>query len=54
MISVGNGTIDFLEFLTMMVKVSESAEEEIKEAFRIFDRDGNGFVNNCVCGLQLF
>ena len=38
----GNGTIDFLEFLGMMARKMRStdAEEEIKEAFRVFDKDG--------------
>lgn len=43
----GNGTIDFPEFLTMMarkMKTSDS-EEEIREAFRVFDKDGNGFIS---------
>jgi len=36
----GNGTIDFPEFLTMMArKMKESdSEEEIREAFRVFDK----------------
>jgi uncharacterized protein YneF (UPF0154 family) len=45
--SDGNGTIDFPEFLTMMarkMKTSDS-EEEIREAFRVFDKDGNGFIS---------
>ncbi|XP_029409979.1 calmodulin-like [Nannospalax galili] len=43
----GKGTIDFPEFLTMMareMKVTYS-EEEIREAFRVFDRDENGFIS---------
>ncbi len=42
----GNGTIDFPEFLTMMAKKMKDtdSEEEIKEAFRVFDKDGNGFI----------
>ena len=42
-----SGTVDFPEFLTMManeIKDSEK-EEEIREAFRIFDRDGDGFIS---------
>jgi calmodulin len=41
------GTIDFTEFLTMMArKMKETdSEEEIKEAFKIFDRDGGGFIS---------
>ncbi|XP_074503013.1 calmodulin-like isoform X3 [Sebastes fasciatus] len=35
----GNGTIEFKEFLTMMV------EEPIKEAFRIIDKDGSGCIS---------
>ncbi|CAG8568768.1 17668_t:CDS:2, partial [Racocetra fulgida] len=42
-----NGTIDFNEFLNMMArKVKDSdAEEEIKEAFKVFDKDGNGLIS---------
>ena len=40
--SLGNGTIDFTEFLGMMARKMKSSEseEEIKEAFRVFDKDG--------------
>ena len=43
----GNGTICFPEFLTMMARKmkEKDAEEEIKEAFRVFDKDGNGFIS---------
>ena len=40
----GNGTIDFPEFLTMMTGKMNS-EEENREAFRVFDKDGNGFIS---------
>ena len=44
--SDGNGTIDFPEFLTMMAKKMKDAdsENEIKEAFAVFDKDGNGLI----------
>lgn len=40
----GNGTIDFPEFPTPMARKMEDTDtdEEIKEAFKVFDRDGNG------------
>ena len=43
----GNGTIDFPEFLTMMRrKMRDSdSDEEIKEAFKVFDKDGNGYIS---------
>lgn len=43
----GNGTIDFPEFLTMMARKMKNtdSEEEIREAFRVFDKDGNGFIS---------
>ena len=43
----GNGTIDYSEFLTMMsIKMTEcDHDEEIREAFRVFDKDGNGFIS---------
>lgn len=43
----GNGTIDFNEYLTMMaqkMKDTDSAED-IREAFRVFDKDGNGYIS---------
>lgn len=45
--SSGNGTIDFPEFLNLMARKMEEidSEEELKEAFRVFDRDGNGFIS---------
>ena len=43
----GNGTIDFSEFLTMMARKMKDSdtEEELKEAFRVFDKDGNGYIS---------
>ena len=43
----GNGTIDFPEFLTMMRrKMRDSdSDEQIKEAFKVFDMDGNGYIS---------
>ena len=40
----GNGTIDFDEFLSMMTQCSglDDEEEDIREAFRVFDRDSSG------------
>lgn len=42
-----SGKIDFPEFLTLMARKlkDEDSEEEILEAFRVFDRDGNGFLS---------
>ncbi|KAG9336653.1 hypothetical protein JZ751_003000 [Albula glossodonta] len=44
---VRNGTIDFPEFLTMMARKMKDtdSEEEIREAFRVFDKDGNGYIS---------
>ena len=46
----GNGTIDFEEFIQMMPAASknerdENAEEEMLEAFKVFDSDGNGNIS---------
>lgn len=42
-----SGTIDFQEFLGLMAwKMKESGiEEELIEAFKVFDRDGNGLIS---------
>ncbi|SCZ97333.1 BZ3500_MvSof-1268-A1-R1_Chr4-2g07143 [Microbotryum saponariae] len=44
----GNGQIDFPEFLTMMARKMKDtdSEEEILEAFKVFDKDGNGFISS--------
>eukprot|EP00662_Eupelagonemidae_sp_cell21_P058233 gene58233-biopygen14624 len=47
----GSGSIDFPEFLTLMSRKMHDTdtEEEInivsEEAFRVFDKDGNGFIS---------
>lgn len=43
----GNGTIDFPEFLTLMARKMKDTDsvEDILEAFRVFDKDGNGFIS---------
>lgn len=45
---VGNGLIDFKEFLVLMaVKMKDSdPEEELLEAFRVMDKDGDGFIGH--------
>lgn len=42
-----SGTIDFQEFLGLMAwKMKETdIEEELIEAFKVFDRDGNGLIS---------
>ncbi len=43
----GDGTVDFPEFLTMMGRKMNDveSEEEVLEAFKVFDKDGNGFIS---------
>ncbi|XP_048609122.1 calmodulin-1-like [Brassica napus] len=43
----GNGTIDFSDFLNLMAKKMKDTDskEELKEAFRVFDKDQNGFIS---------
>ena len=45
--ATGNGTIDFPEFLSMMAKKMKDVdnEEEIREAFRVFDKVG--YIHCC-------
>ncbi|KAL3623071.1 hypothetical protein CASFOL_031887 [Castilleja foliolosa] len=41
-----NGTIDISEFLNLMAKKMDTdSEEELKEAFRVLDKDQNGFIS---------
>jgi calmodulin len=42
----GNGAITFLEYLIMMIRrVRGTTSEEIKESFKVFDKDGNGYIS---------
>jgi calmodulin len=46
----GDGLINFEEFLTVMIGRLEAKwkvqEDELLQAFRIFDKDGNGFITH--------
>lgn len=41
----GSGVIEFQEFLDLMSENNEISEEDIMDAFRLFDKDGNGSIN---------
>merc|ERR1712226_537415 len=44
----GSGLVEFPEFLTMMarkLKDGQDSEEEVIEAFKVFDKEGNGFIS---------
>lgn len=55
----GNGTIDFAEFLALMARKTASSsagaggggdgnydpDEELREAFKVFDKDQNGYIS---------
>lgn len=43
----GDGTIDFPEFLTMLIRSMSDTDshEEVMEAFRVLDQDGNGYIS---------
>ncbi|KAL9318567.1 hypothetical protein ACSQ67_015084 [Phaseolus vulgaris] len=44
----GNGMIDFGQFLNLMarkMKKQSETEEELKEAFRLFDQDQDGYIS---------
>lgn len=41
----GNGQIEFPEFCVMMKRMMKETDSEmIREAFRVFDKDGNGVI----------
>ncbi|UJR25306.1 hypothetical protein I4U23_006657 [Adineta vaga] len=43
----GSGTVDFDEFLALMVKKAKEAEDEreLREVFRVFDKNGGGIID---------
>ncbi|KAI8336718.1 calmodulin [Chlamydoabsidia padenii] len=44
----GNGTMDFAEFLSLMVKKRRDTDavQELREAFQVFDKDGNNYISS--------
>lgn len=43
----GSGTVEFDEFVGLMTKylLSSNPEEDLRESFKVFDKDGNGFIS---------
>ena len=43
----GSGSIEFEEFLQMLAQKTDAhgEEEELRAAFKVFDKDGNGFIS---------
>ena len=43
----GNGEVGFPEFMELMAKKMKEGEmdEEMKEAFKTFDKDGKGYIS---------
>ncbi|EPS64880.1 hypothetical protein M569_09899 [Genlisea aurea] len=41
----GNGTIDFQEFLHMIINTAKANDVELREAFSVFDRDQDGYIS---------
>jgi len=43
----GSGALDFSEFLTMLPKIQRTgdSEEEVEEAFRVFDKEASGSMS---------
>ena len=46
-IFVGSGCIEFEEFLKLMTKLMKDSneEEELRNSFKVFDKDGNGYIS---------
>ncbi|KOX69944.1 Troponin C, isoform 1, partial [Melipona quadrifasciata] len=45
----GSGTVDFEEFCTLAARFlveedSEAMQQELREAFRLYDKEGNGYI----------
>jgi len=47
-LSVGNGKLDFDEFVAMMtahMKTSSEMEKELQQSFKVFDINGDGYIS---------
>ena len=47
-LSAGSGEIDFNEFLQLMAakQANMTMEDELRNAFNVFDKDGSGFISS--------
>jgi calmodulin len=41
----GDGSVDFPEFLAMINRKKDNCEDEIKEAFKVFDMRAKGYID---------
>ncbi|CAG8628485.1 24020_t:CDS:2, partial [Dentiscutata erythropus] len=39
-----DGKINFNEFATMMAHSSNDSDDDLREAFKVYDKDGNGYI----------
>ena len=44
--SDGSGVVEFQEFMEMICDQIEVSDDEIEEAFKMFDRDNSGSINH--------
>lgn len=44
---IENGTIDFNEFLILISRIAKDVNNtpDLTQAFKVFDKDGNGFIS---------
>ncbi|KAG8707165.1 translation elongation factor EF1B gamma [Ceratobasidium sp. 394] len=50
----GDGLIDFSEFLAIVARKLEDSEEEIRQAFKAYDKDNNGYISTAEMRHALF
>ncbi|CAJ0927969.1 unnamed protein product, partial [Mesorhabditis belari] len=41
----GRETIDFIDFINMLAEKPSTKDDEMRAAFQLFDKDGNGFIS---------
>jgi len=48
LLSAGSGEIDFDEFLQLMAskQANMTMEDELRNAFNVFDKDGSGYISS--------
>lgn len=41
----GNGVIEFTEFCQLMIKYGTQKDDDLRDAFKVFDQDNNGYID---------